>query len=145
MEPTTSSSSMPCRRFANLLVISETEYPRLVPLGKHSLLINADPGNPTSLAVTLTLEILPATSPRSSNEQLNPNPPQRIGTHSAKCSTNVPAQQPSAQHHPLYFRKRKSVPLQRKLTLAPLSRTANQTLFTPENSPKPAVTDGEYG
>ena len=90
-----------------LLVISETEYPRLVPLGKHSLLINVDLGNLTSLAVTLTLENLPATGPRSSNEQLNPNLPQRIGNHSAKSNTHVPAQQPPAQHHPLYFQKRR--------------------------------------
>ncbi|PUU76046.1 hypothetical protein B9Z19DRAFT_1130365 [Tuber borchii] len=42
---------MLCRRFANPRVISDTEYPPLVPGEKQSLLIKVDLGNPTALTV----------------------------------------------------------------------------------------------
>jgi len=129
-----------------LEVIGETEYPRLVPGEKRSLLIKVDPGNPPTLTTARGNARDPTDDWSTVEQQIN-SIQADLGVYETPLLTVTLTYQHSS-HPPsttLSISRTAGVDRYNEHSRWHSSPTLQTKLFTsPENSPKPAVTHGEY-
>jgi len=129
-----------------LEVIGETEYPRLVPGEKRSLLIKVDPGNPTALTATHINARDPTDDWSAVEQQIN-SIQADLGVYETPLITVTLAYQHSS-HPPgtiLSISRTAGVHRYNEHSRWHSSPALQTKLFASrENSPKPAATHGEY-